>query len=126
MTSKEKVPPCPQNGQGGHWPSWQTDPCPSWCTWQPHDEADHPDDRRHAGKILRRNLSLEQSAEVGKGGHEPEYVAAYLWQQVREIEPRIIVSKGETSLEFHLTLEDAVVVSMMLQGLVYAARGAHS
>jgi hypothetical protein len=28
------------------WPSWQTEPCPSWCT-RLHREDDHPEDRLH-------------------------------------------------------------------------------
>jgi hypothetical protein len=27
-------------------PSWQVDPCPSWCVGE-HLESDHPDDRQH-------------------------------------------------------------------------------
>lgn len=29
-----------------HSPSWQRDPCPSWCVVR-HQEDDHPDDRVH-------------------------------------------------------------------------------
>lgn len=29
-------------------PTWQTDPCPGWCT-RGHTELDHPDDRVHRG-----------------------------------------------------------------------------
>lgn len=32
-------------------PSWQADPCPSWCTGD-HAEQDHPDDRVHRGRAL--------------------------------------------------------------------------
>lgn len=103
-------------------PSWQTAPCPSWCTWAPHREDELPEDRRHAGTNYRRALSLERPAEVETGRYEPETVGVYLWQHVREIEPTVMVCKGESCEGFRLTLEDAEVLAGLLEGVVAEAR----
>lgn len=103
-------------------PSWQALPCPAWCTWQPHAEADHPEDRHHTSTEARRALPLEPPAELQTGQYEPEYVTAYLWQHVREVEPTIRLSKGESREGFHLTLDDAEVLAGLLEGLVNEAR----
>ena len=103
-------------------PSWKTSPCPNWCEWE-HFERELPGDRHHAGKTFRRALSLEDPTEVEPGQYEPQYVAAYLWQHVREIEPTITVCKGESSEGFRLTLEDADVLAALLHCLVAEGRG---
>jgi len=104
-------------------PSWQTAPCPSWCTWSPHDEREHPDDRNHASPTYRRTLQLERPVEVADEKWQPEYVGTYLWQHVREVEPTITLCKGESNEGFRLTLVDAEVVAELLLRLVRDARG---
>lgn len=44
-------------------PSWQVDPCPSWCAGE-HGEHDHPDDRQHRSAsfsvaVIARRTQLE-------------------------------------------------------------------
>jgi hypothetical protein len=103
-------------------PSWQTEPCPSWCTWAPHEERTHPEDRFHTSVDRRRNLPLERPAEVEPERWESEYLAAYLWQHEREVEATITVCKGESNEGFRLTLSDAEAVAAMLNELVAEAR----
>lgn len=103
-------------------PSWQTEPCPDWCVWQPHSESEQPADRHHTSATMRRDLPLEKPAEVAQGQYEPEYVAVYLWQHVREVEPTITMCKGESREGFRLTLEDAEVLAGLLTSLVEEAR----
>ena len=104
-------------------PSWQTEPCPTWCTWTPHGEHEHPDDRHHTSQTYKRNLPLEVPVKVGPHDDwEPEYVAVYLWQHVREAGPAVRVAKGETTAGFTLTLEDAEGLAALLTAAVDEAR----
>lgn len=150
MTSTEKSSTCAQKGQGVDVsvpdgtidpmsgtavptapggpvdrPTWQTQPCPPWCTWAPHGEDELPEDRHHTSTTYKRNLALERPVKAGPGedSWEPEYVGTYLWQHVREAEPTITLCKGESNEGFRLTLDDAEVLAELLRSLVEEGRG---
>lgn len=124
MTSKIKTPPRSRDGQAAELPAWQSTPCPSWCDWQPHSEREAPEERHHTSRTLQQPLTLMAPAEVSGGEFEPEYLAAYLWQHVREAEPAVYVAKGEAAESFRLTLEEAEAVARTLLELVAQARAA--
>jgi hypothetical protein len=103
-------------------PSWQTEPCPPWCSWSPHTEGELPADRHHTNVTLQRPLSLEDPIQIESGVWEPEYLAAYLWQHVSAAEPIIRINKGESDEGFHLTLDEAQDVATFLEDLVTQGR----
>ena len=47
-------------------PSWQSDPCPPWCTGE-HAELDHPDDRVHRSRSMAVPVVARRTWFEGEG-----------------------------------------------------------
>jgi hypothetical protein len=104
-------------------PYWQTEPCPPWC-WhaldkdKPHEDDDHPEDRRHFSRWQGQVTLTLMPAHVYLRNNDPKdaYVypveaQVYLEQRHREVEPRVGVIvehlNGRLDTELDLTLAEA-------------------
>ena len=103
-------------------PSWQTEPCPSWCRLAPHVEDEQPDDRMHAGPERNVPLPLMPPVNLCTGTWTTEHTNAYLWQHVREVEACVILHVGESNEGFTFSLDNAEAVARDLLALVAQAR----
>jgi len=87
-------------------PSWQTQPCPSWCV-QRHQEDDFPEERRHQSpSITVPALWLSQEVSDGAGD---KLVAGDLnllsWPHIDGLEIMVTVADDDYGLCLEVTVE---------------------
>lgn len=102
-------------------PSWQTTPCPAWCTWAPLSEREMPADRSHVSVGYRRALSLELPVETVGGEWEPDYQCPPVAVRARG-RADCEVAKGDLPEVLTLTVADAEALAEGPRSLVEEAR----
>lgn len=99
-------------------PSWQSLPCPAWCTFT-HDETDIQLDRVHADDPQRVTLTMENPEAMPGKQWRPRTASVSLLQGWREREPCVsLLFLGQFT---HLTLSEARELAGALTGFVQEA-----
>jgi hypothetical protein len=123
---------------------WELDPCPSWCSG--HREPAGPDevtpvaDRIHMSEeqaeVHHKAEDMHCLIEGGKHGWTSPKTIAYIEQQYREREPRVVLVTDDThadprtgnrkyhgDLDRHFTLDEAATFARAVLRLVETADG---
>lgn len=107
-------------------PSWQTSPCPAWCT-ETHHERDRAGDRLHLADAGSLPMSFAEPIRVDGSDDdvpldqqhwEPGVVEIEIVQEDREVAPRVVV----VGLPRDLTADEAVAVAETLMRAAETAR----
>jgi hypothetical protein len=106
-------------------PSWQAEPCPSWCAL-PHRERDDPEDRYHDSEFSTVKLTTEPPEievidGVTYGANDVPELSAELSQHISDAEPRVVLIHNDSN-QAYMTLTEAEDMALGILSLVRAAR----
>lgn len=107
---------------------WMTVPCPEWCDFRrDHSNRDDGEDRTHLGvrhRVVTTTMDVERSVADGQvhESDQPPYLAVFMLQDYREVEPRIWLGRNETRQGAYLTFAEAERLAAVLLDRVREAR----